>query len=153
MGWVLAMLMAGCAPSVPGDEFDAAEVRSEVSERVWEFHAADTARSAERVIALLWPEYRMMVDGQPMSWDDVAAGARGFMPTLEVFHTVWTDLEVTPLEADLAISSFSFRDSIVDLSGVLTQSRGPTTLVWQKRGDEWRAIYGDADHYPIGNQP
>jgi predicted enzyme related to lactoylglutathione lyase len=36
---------------------------------------------------------------------------------------------------------------------------GPTTLVWERRGDDWLIVYADADHYPVprprsaGSQP
>jgi len=121
----------------------------EVEERVWEFHAADTSRNAEAVIDLMWPEFSMLADGTRMTYDDASSGSRSFMASLDVFHTVWTDLEVTPLGLDTAVSSFQFRDSIVTKAGEVIQNRGPTTLVWERRNDEWRVIFADADHYPI----
>ncbi len=116
---------------------------------MWAFHAADTARDAEAVIGLLWPEYEMLVDGQRTTFDEVAAGSRAFMADLARFHTTWTDLRVLPLSAELAVSSFLFRDSIVSSAGEVIQSRGPTTFVWQRRNGAWRVRFGDADHYPI----
>lgn len=128
---------------------DLAAVEAEVTAAVWAFHAADTARDAEAVIALLWPDYEMLVDGQRTGYTEIAAGSREFMAGLERFHTTWTDLDVIPLSSDLAVSSFLFTDSIVSLSGEVTQSRGPTTFVWERRNGEWRVRFGDADHYPI----
>ena len=144
---VLFAVAASCGAGAPS--FDPADVEREVEQRVWAFHAADTARDAEGVIALLWPEYEMLVDGQRTTFDEVAAGSRAFMASLETFHTVWSDVEIVALSADLAISSFVFRDSLVSRDGVVTQSRGPTSLVWERRGGEWRVRYGDADHYPL----
>ena len=60
-------------------------VTSEVEAAVWAFHAADTARNAEAVIMLLWPEFEMLVDGNRVSYNDAAAGSREFMPSLETF--------------------------------------------------------------------
>ena len=125
------------------------EVRADVEAAVWAFHAADTARDAEGVIALLWPEYQMLVDGRRLTYEQVVQGSREFMGDLTLFHTEWTDLRVTPIGADAALASFLFRDSILTRSGELIRNRGPTTFLWVRRGDEWRILYGDSDHYPI----
>jgi len=137
------------AADSPGDP---ARVTAEVEAAVWAFHAADTARDAERVINLLWPDYEMLVDGQRLDHTQVSAGSRSFLPSLEVFHTVWTDLRIIPLSRDAAISSFLFRDSIVTQAGGVIESQGPTTFLWIRRGGEWRLRFGDADHYPAGDR-
>ena len=128
---------------------DSGRVVAEVEAAVWAFHAADTARDAAAVIDLLWPEYTMLADGAWIGYDDVVASSPEFMASLEVFHTVWTDLRVTPLGRNTAMSSFLFRDSILTRSGELIRARGPTTFVWERRGGQWRVLFGDADHYPI----
>jgi len=125
------------------------DVRREVEDAVWAFHAADTSRNAEAVIDLLWPEFTMTVDGTGMIYDDAVAGARGFMPSLELFHTEWSELRITVLDERHAISAFTFTDSIRTKSGDLIQSRGPNSFVWEKREGIWKLIYTDADHYPI----
>lgn len=140
--------MAACAQP-QSDPADLDTVRADVEALVWTFHAADTAMDAEAVIGMLWPDYEMLVDGQRLSFEDVAQGSREFMSSLRSFHTAWTDLEILPLSDDLAIASFVFRDSILTDDGQLIQSRGPTTLVWERRDGEWRMRFGDADHYPI----
>jgi ketosteroid isomerase-like protein len=132
---------------------DLANVTAQVEVALWAFHVADTARNAEGVIDLLWPDYTMLVDGGRLAYADVVAGSRTFMATLELFHTEWTDVQVIPLGPDVAVTSFQFRDSIVTRSGELTQSQGPTTFVWQKRGGEWRVLFADADHYPAERRP
>jgi ketosteroid isomerase-like protein len=140
----LAGTPIGCETSAPEGN-----VRAEIEDALDRFHAADTTMNAEAVIDLLWPEFTMLVDGERVGFDDVAAGSRAFMATLDLFHTEWTDVEIVPLGPDHAVSSFLFRDSIRTEAGELLQSRGPTTLVWERRRGEWRAIHGDADHYPI----
>lgn len=71
------------------------------------------------------------------------------MAGLQLFRTEWTDLQVIPLAADVAVASFRFRDSILTNEGELIHSRGPTTFVWERRDGEWRLRFADADHYPV----
>lgn len=126
-----------------------AAIIAEVEAATWAFHAADTARSADGVIALLWPEYTMLVDGRRVEYDDIVAGSRAFMSGIELFHTEWTDLQVTPVGPHAALASFVFRDSIVTKAGDVVRHRGPTTFLWERRNGEWRLLYGDSDHYPL----
>jgi hypothetical protein len=123
----------------------------ELEDALWAFHAADTSRDAEAVINLLWPELEMLIDGQRWNHDRVVAASREFMGSIDVFATDWTDLSITSLDPDHAVTSFLFRDSIVTKTNRLIQSRGPTTFVWQRRNGEWRVLFADADHYPIGD--
>lgn len=150
---VVAGSLAACSDPSPKSAASVAGdfpgVEAEVEAAVWAFHAADTARDAEGVIGLLWSDYEMLVDGQRLDYEQVAAGSRDFMTGLEVFHTTWSDLQVIPLADNLALSSFLFRDSIVTTSGELIQSRGSTTFLWERRAGEWRLRFADADHYPI----
>jgi len=129
---------------------DSASVVEQVEAAVWAFHSADTARNADGVIDLLWPEFTMLVDGRRLTYPEVVAGSREFMATLESFHTEWSDLEIVPLGSDAAISSFVFRDSIVTRDGEVDQAHGPTTFVWQRRAGEWKVLFADADHYRNG---
>ena len=128
---------------------DQAQVIAAVQVAVWSFHAADTARDAEAVIRLMWPEFTMLADGARLGYDQAATGSREFMAGLALFHTVWSDLQVTPLGQHAAIASFQFRDSIVTRTGDLVRSRGTTTFVWQRRHGEWRLLFADADHRPV----
>ena len=132
---------------------DLSTVVPEVEAAVWAFHAADTARDADRVVALLWPDYQMVADGSRVSYADVVQGSQDFMASLDFFHTTWSDLRVIPLTRDLAISSFFFRDSIGTKDGQLIQNRGPNTFVWERREGVWRVRFGDADHYAITDPP
>jgi len=145
----VGLVLSGCRVDAEPTSFDVSPVVAEVEAAVWAFHAADTARDAEAVIRLLWPDYDMLVDGQRVDYEQVASSSREFMATLELFHTVWSDLQVIPIGPDAAISSFLFRDSIVSRTGELTRAEGPTTFLWERRSSEWRLRFGDADHYPI----
>lgn len=153
MAFVVALVLAACGQdSPPGERAEALQdslsIVAEVEAAVWSFHAADTARDAEAVIDLLWPEFSMLADGQRLDYADVATGSRAFMQDLALFHTEWTNLAVVPLGPDAAISSFLFRDSIVTKAGEQIRNYGPTTLVWQRRGGKWKVLFADADHYP-----
>jgi hypothetical protein len=128
---------------------DQARIVAAVQAAVWSFHAADTARDAEAVIRLLWPEFTILADGTRLDYDQVATGSREFMGGLALFHTVWSDLRVTPIGQHAAVASFQFRDSIVTRTGELTRNRGTTTFVWQRRNGEWRLLFADADHRPV----
>ena len=151
---LIPVLLSGCADdrsAADGTEagLDTMSVITEITDAVWRFHAADTTRDASAVINLLWPEFTMLADGNRLDYESVASGSEEFLSSLETFHTVWTDLSVVPLTSETAVSSFHFRDSIVTKKGDLIQSQGPTTFVWQKRNEEWRLIFADADHYPL----
>ena len=162
-GAIAWILLAGCTvapdedraatadttPAAATGAADTAGVRAEIEAAVWAFHAADTARDANAVVALLWPEYTMLVDDRRVDYRDVADGSHDFMAGLDLFHTVWSDLDVIPLTRDLALASFTFRDSIVTSAGELIRNQGPTTLLWERRDGEWRMRFGDADHYAI----
>lgn len=145
------LTLGACAemPRRPQEAGDLSRVTAEVTAAVQAFHAADTARDAEAVIGLLWPEYTMLVDGKRLGYAEIAAGSRRFMAGLTLFHTTWTDLQVVPLNADAAVASFHFRDSIITAAGDTIRAQGPTTFVWTRRAGEWRLLFGDADHYTV----
>lgn len=147
----VTVLFQACAEeeSPPSTPSNLSAVAADIEALVRTFHAADTAMDAEAVVNLLWPDYEMLVDGQRRSFEQVAQDSRDFMSSLQSFRTVWSDLKVLPLTPDLALVSFTFRDSILTSSGKLIQSQGPTTLLWERRGGKWRIRFGDADHYPV----
>lgn len=148
----LALALGGCADPPrrpPQEDADLSQVTAAVTAAVQAFHAADTARDAEAVVGLLWPEYTMLVDGRRLGYAEIVEGARKFMAELRVFHTTWTDLNVIPLSESAAVASFQFRDSILTAAGDTIRSRGPTTFIWVRRAGEWRLLFGDADHYAI----
>ena len=149
------MFLLGCGQPEDARLLTANErssLRVEVEEAVWAFHAADTSRNAEGVIDLMWPEFSMLVDGNRIGYDQAVEGSRAFMPTLKTFHTEWTDVQIQVLDEAHAVSSFIFSDSVVTLSGEVTQSTGPNTFVWEQRNGRWKVLIADADHYPIASR-
>jgi ketosteroid isomerase-like protein len=152
---VLALAAAGCRAAPPSDAdapFDdaaRAAVEAAVDSATRAFEAAERARDAEAAVAHLAPDFSIFVDGSRVDYEASAEGMRATLPTLAHFEPGWTDLRVQALSPTLAISSFTFNDSIVGEDGTLTRATGPTTLVWEKRGDDWLIVYGDADHYPV----
>lgn len=153
VGLFLAASLFGCAsePDPSVESVDPLVTAAEVEEAVWAFHAADTALDAQAVVDALWPEFYMFSDGKREAYPGVAAGTHEFIAGLETFATDWYDLRVIVLDADHAVASFSFRDSIVTKDGQVTQAHGPATLVWERRDGKWGVLYADADHYPAGS--
>ena len=125
------------------------ELIEQVKIQVNAFHAADTSLNSDGVIALLWPEFTMLSDGNYIAYNDVKTGSKAFMESLKSFHTEWNDLRIIPLGSNNAISSFIFTDSLVAKDGTTTLYKGPNTFVWEKRDGVWKVLYADADHYPI----
>lgn len=143
-----------CSKQSPSVGFNSNEkdiVIQEIENAVWEFYSADTAMNSTKVMNLLWPECSMLIDGNRISYTDISKGSKEFMGSLVLFHTEWQDLQIIPISQNVGVSSFIFKDSIINESGVLTQAQGPNTFVWQKRDNEWKVLYGDADHYPVTN--
>lgn len=145
----LLTLFASCQKQATNTEIDSAQIINEVKIKVNAFYAADTSLNAQVMVDLLWPEFTMLADGNHIVYEDVKRGTKAFMDSLETFRTEWKDLKIIPISRYHAISLFIFTDSLVAKDGTITQSRGPNTFVWEKRNDEWKVIYGDADHYPV----
>ena len=129
------------------------EVAAAVDSAVRAFRQAEVDRDPARAVAHLWPEFYMYADGVRSDYESVRENILATMANLRLFETEWTDVEVVPLASNSALSSFLFRDSIIAADGTLLHTQGPTTLVWERRGDEWRILYGDADHYPVNPDP
>lgn len=155
-----AFLLAACAGGGPEDAgvdaavsaFDdvaRARVEAAVDSATRAFEAAERARDAEAVVGHFAPDFSIFNDGARVDYQEAAAGARDWFPTLRHFEPGWADLRVRALSPTLAISSFTFNDSIVDADGNITKATGPTSLVWELRGEEWLIIYADADHYTV----
>ena len=111
------------------------------------FESAQRALDAERVVAHLATDFFMYVDGRRVVYDSTVAQIRQTFRTFRHLEPGFADLEVIVLGRDGAVVSFTFRDSIVDASGATLRFRGPTTLVWERRGPDWLITYADADHY------
>ena len=128
-------------------------VEAEVDSATRAFEDAERSRDAERIIAHLAPGFYMYGDGVRAGYDSVAASIRSSMPTFEHFEPGFSDIEVYALGRDAAVVSLTFNDSITTTDGETLRLRGPTTLVWERLGGEWRIIYADADHYPASTPP
>ena len=150
VGFVL-IVFSGCTKKfdIQSSGTDSTMVISQVKKATWAFHAADTSRDAEAVVALLWPEYTMLADGSRLTYEQAASGSREFMTKLKLFHSEWSDLKVIPIRHDAAVASFHFRDSIIYKNGELIRNQGTTSFVWQRRNGEWKVLYADANHRPI----
>ncbi len=147
----LFLFLMTCQKQTENPAIDAVALIKQVKDKVGEFHKADTTLNAKGILDLLWPEFTMLVDGNRITYQDVKASTKGYMASLETFHTEWDDLKIIPIGNHHAISSFIFTDSIVAKDGTITKNRGPNTFVWERRKEEWKVLYGDADHYPVKN--
>lgn len=154
------LLASGCSPQGTSDppqgtshealtDAERAAVVSAVDSAVRAFRQADLDLDGQGVVDHLWPEFYMYGDGVRSGYPTVRDNILAFMAGLKSFDTEWSDVEVVPLGRDVALASFLFRDSIVTAEGALVRSQGPTTLIWQRRGAEWRLLYADADHYEV----
>lgn len=137
------------SPLPPLTDAERETIAASVDSATRAFEAAERARDPEAVIAHLAPEFYMYGDGVRMEYADVVEGIRSTIGTLRHFEPGWEDLEVIVLGRNGAVATFTFHDSIVEGSGEILQARGPTTLVWERRGDRWWITYADADHYPV----
>ncbi|NNE15675.1 MAG: hypothetical protein HKN51_11900 [Saprospiraceae bacterium] len=142
-------LFFSCHVQKQNIEIPTSNIIEQVKEKVYAFHTADTSMNANAIVDLLWPEYTMLVDGNYVNYENIKSAAYTFMASLKTFHSEWKDLRIFPPGQNHAISSYTFIDSLVAKDGTITKSRGPNTFVWERRGEEWKVIYGDADHYPI----
>jgi ketosteroid isomerase-like protein len=147
---VVVLMVAGCASTQPLTQEERDETGTAVDSAIRSFQEAERARDVERIIAHLAPDFYIYVDGVRNSYAQSSEMIRQAMPTLDVFEPAWNDLEIRVLGRNAAVASFVFRDSMVTVDGDVTVTTGPTTLVWERRGDDWLVVYADADHYSVG---
>jgi len=143
---------SACQPS--GADLTSAERRviaASVDSATRSFQAAERERDADRILGHLAPNFYMYGDGVRVGYDSTVANIRRTMPTFKVFEPEWSGIEVTVLGRNGAVVSFTFQDLIVTETGDTLQFQGPTTLVWQRHGNDWLIAYADADHYPVKN--
>ena len=152
---VLTVTLGACGPGTAADREvnmtpDARNaIVVAVDSATRSFENAERARDPEAAIAHLAPEFYIYADGVRTGYDDAVEGMRSFMGSLQHFEPGWENVEVVVLGPRAALSTFTFRDSIVTAEGELQMARGPTTLAWELRGDDWLIVYADADHYPV----
>ena len=141
------MVAIACAPSATLTDTERAGIAAAVDSATRSFEEAERARDADRIVAHLAPDFYMYVDGVRTTYAESVEMIRQTMPTLSAFEPTWDDLEIRVLGHNAAVVSFVFRDSLVAANGDITVMTGPTTLVWERRGNDWLIVYGDADHY------
>ncbi len=146
-----AVVVIGCQTTAPMSDAERRGIATSIDSATRAFEAAERARDPERVLAHLAPQFYMYVDGVRTDYDEVAAGIQGTIGTFAHFEPGFANLEVLVLGRSAGVASFTFRDSIVTETGDLLQATGPTTLVWERRGEDWLITYADADHYPVGS--
>lgn len=144
----LPFLSACQADRPPLDDTARAAIAASVDSAVRAFEAAERARDAERVIAHLAPEFYMYNDGVRADRAAAVGSIRSSLGSFRYFEPGFQNLETRVLGRDAALVSLTFQDSIVDAAGQVLRFRGPTTLIWERRGQDWLITYADADHYP-----
>lgn len=143
------LVLAACRPQgAPPAEAEAAAIRAGVDSAVRAFEAAQRAGDGDAVLAHLDATFFMYQDGVRVGYDSVAAAIRRTFATLGPLDTRFGDVTVLVLSRDAALAAFTFRDAIPDAAGRIVRQRGATTLLWQRRGAQWRITYADADHHP-----
>lgn len=145
---LLAVALLGAAGCAGSPDARDAMIVEEVTRATRAFERAERERDAERVLGFLDPEFYMYVDGSRVDYATVVEQIGSTMPTLQRFDAEFSDLEVIVLGPGGASVSFTFRDVITDAQGTTTRKKGATTMLWKRRGKDWRIVYVDADHYP-----
>lgn len=148
LSFVCLLLLGACqADRSPLDDAERAAIAASVDSATRAFEEAERARDAERVVAHLAPEFYMYNDGVRADYASAVASIRRSLGSFRHFEPGFENLEVRVLGSHGAVVSFTFQDSIIDNTGQLLRFRGPTTLVWERRGSDWLITYADADHY------
>ena len=145
---VVLFLASACVPpdTVLLDE-ERTAIAASVDSAMRTFQQAERDLDVERVIDHMAPEFYMYNDGVRVDYNSTTAQMRQFMTNLQHFEPGFANIDIKVLGRDGAVVSFTFRDSVVDGSGATMQFRGPTTMVWERRGLDWLITYVDADHY------
>lgn len=149
--WGLVVAFAACreGAEAPLSDAERRSMAARVDSLTGAFEAAQRSRDPERTVGFLAPDFYMYVDGVRSGYDSVAARIRRTLGAMQHVEPGFENVEVRVLGRDAALVSLVFRDSVITASGQTQQSRGPTTLIWERRQDQWRIVYADADHYPV----
>jgi ketosteroid isomerase-like protein len=146
----IGVVVFACACDSPNTALSDEErttIAASVDSAMQTFQEAERSLDVERVIDHMAPDFYMYNDGVRVDYSSTTAQMRQFMTTLQHFEPGFANIEIKVLGRDGAVVSFTFRDSVVDGSGATMQFRGPTTMVWERRGLDWLITYVDADHY------
>ena len=151
IGLVALALTAACGPAepVPMSDAERQAIATSVDSATRAFEDAERALDAERVVAHIAPDFYMYNDGVRVGFEPTVQMIRQNFATLQHMEPGFADIEIKVLGRDAALATFTFRDSLVDATGATFSFRGPTTLVWERRGTDWLITYADADHYPV----
>lgn len=149
---ILALGVLGWSCRTPGNDArtrDRDLVEAEVMTALRAFEAAERTRSPEAVIAFLDRSFTMLADGKRYDYAETTAQMRATLPNLRAFEPRFEDVRLLPLARDAALTSMVFHDVMTDAEGVTSAVWGPSTIVWRKRGDAWRIVFADSDHYAV----
>ena len=94
------------------------------------------------------PDFRVYFDGQSATRDELLSLIDGLGSALDSFEGKWGDIEVTPLNIEVALAAARFTRTLVDKTGVSVNDWGTVTWVWIFRDELWQLIHGHAVHYP-----
>lgn len=146
-----ALTLAACSPAEIPSLTDAERqaIALSVDSATRAFEEAERALDAERVVAHIAPDFYMYNDGVRVGYEPTVQMIRQNFVTLRHMEPGFADIEIKVLGRDAALATFTFRDSLVDATGASFSFRGPTSLIWERRGADWLITYADADHYPV----
>ncbi len=143
----LALLVAAAAcrgPSTAPAGSDRAA--GEVLVALRSFEAAQRTLDPDAVIAFLAPEFSMLQDGVRFDRESTVEQIRAALPTLRAFEPRFEDVQVIVLAPDAALTSMTFRDRTTAADGAITNTSGPSTLLWRLHAGRWRIVFADSDH-------
>jgi ketosteroid isomerase-like protein len=139
----------GTAEPIPLTEAERQAIASSVDSATRAFEDAERDLDAGRVVAHIAPDFYMYNDGVRVGYEPTVQMIRQNFMTLQHMEPGFANIEIRVLGRDAALATFTFRDSIVDGTGASFSFRGPTSLIWERRGTDWLITYADADHYPV----
>lgn len=129
----------GCAPA---PEINLTEETNAVRQRYADWVAAEKRRDLEASIGFLTPYAIIQGEGAPAVKGSEAARSV-WKAFFEIPYTDIVDVEprtvVVSQSGDLAYDVGSWKLIIANKSGA-TEERGKSTIIWQKRGDQWKAV-------------
>jgi ketosteroid isomerase-like protein len=147
----IAPVVGSCGtPQADLTEAQRRVITTSVDSAMRSFEAAERARDADRMLAhfVSGPEFRLYNDGQRVDYAAMAAQLHTGLGGLKSVEGGFEGIEVTVLSPGAALASATFRETATDTAGAIVRTHGPVTLVWVRRGTEWKIVYGQADHYP-----
>lgn len=132
------------------ESFSISSVAAEVRARMASLATAERRLDAEGVLSHFDsnPETVIYNDGQRLSYSDLAEGLLATFQHVKSIEGSYERMDVHPLAPDSALVSVEFREQVVDAEDESAASSGIATWLWRKQGEQWRIVYGHAEHYP-----